>query len=81
MRTIIDAAYKKCTDILDANRDRIEQIAEFLLAHNTMSRPQFEAAMAGRPIPENKTASVFDAHREEREPETKAPENTPEDSE
>ena len=36
-----------------------------------MSRPQFEAAMAGRPIPENKTASVFDPHREEREPETK----------
>ncbi len=81
VRAIIDAAYKKCTDILDANRDRIEQIAEFLLAHNTMSRPQFEAAMAGRPIPENGTASVFDAHREEKEPETKAPEATPEDPE
>ena len=52
IRREIDNAYHRCTDILSANRDKLTQIAEFLLVHETMSRGQFEACMKGEPIPE-----------------------------
>ena len=48
---IIQTAYRRCTELLEANRDKVEEVAAFLLEHNTMTRPQFEAAMEGRPIP------------------------------
>ncbi len=71
VKRLIDAAYRRCVEIVEANRDKIEQIAQFLLAHNTMSRPQFEAAMEGREIPSEGESSVFDLHR--------APESLPAD--
>ena len=48
---IMQAAYRRCTEILEASREQIEEIAQYLLANNSMSRAQFEAAMDGRPIP------------------------------
>ena len=51
IRREIDEAYRRCTEILSANRDKLTQIAEFLLVHETMSRGQFEACMKGEPIP------------------------------
>ncbi len=59
VKRLIDAAYRRCEELVSANRDKIEQIAQFLLAHNTMTRPQFEAAMEDRPIPEQAEASFF----------------------
>ena len=57
---IMQAAYRRCTEILEASRDQIEQIAAYLLEHNSMSREQFEAAMDGRPIPEGNGGFTFD---------------------
>ncbi len=48
---IVRAAYERCTTLLEANRDKVEEIAAYLLEHNTMTQPQFEAAMEGLPIP------------------------------
>ena len=38
--------------ILTAHSEQLLAVADFLLAHERMSRTQFEACMAGQPIPE-----------------------------
>ena len=45
VKALIDQAYARCTEILSANREKLEQIAAYLLEHETMSREEFEAAM------------------------------------
>ena len=45
VKALIDQAYARCTEILTANRDKVEQIAAYLLEHETMTREEFEAAM------------------------------------
>ena len=66
---LVQEAYGRCTEILEAHREKLVQIAEYLLAHDNMSRAQFEAAMEGRPIPEYGAESVFDTFTEEAAPE------------
>ncbi len=57
VKGIIDRAYAQCMQILSDNAEKLHQIADFLLAHETMSRKQFEACMRGEPLPE--TAESF----------------------
>jgi len=45
VKELIDQAYARCTEILTENREKLEQIAEYLLEHETMSREEFEKAM------------------------------------
>ena len=40
---IIDAAYERCEDILSRDQKHLIAVAEFLLAHETMSAEEFEA--------------------------------------
>jgi cell division protease FtsH len=42
IHAIIDRAYKKCEEILTANRNKLDLTAEFLLEHETMSAEEFE---------------------------------------
>lgn len=58
--TIMHQAYARCTEILEASREKLEEIAAYLLEHETMSRPQFEAAMEGRPIPDTHGPVFFE---------------------
>ena len=51
MKRAVDAAYRRCEEILRANDEKLREVAEFLLAHETMTRSQFEACMKGEPIP------------------------------
>ena len=60
MKREIDEAYQRCLKILTEHRDRLDEIANYLLAHEKMSRKQFEACMKGETIPEN-AESLFDA--------------------
>ncbi len=46
VKALVDRAYARCTEILSANRDKIEKIADYLLEHETMDRAAFELAMA-----------------------------------
>ena len=41
-------------DVVVAARrlDKLEAVASYLMAHNNMGRPQFEAVMEGKPIPD-----------------------------
>ena len=60
VRRIIDEAYAECTQILTEHDNRLEQVASFLLEHDTMTRSQFNACMKGEQIPENESESIFD---------------------
>ena len=51
MKRAVDAAYRRCEEILRADDEKLHEVAEFLLAHETMTRSQFEACMKGEPIP------------------------------
>ena len=74
VKSIMDAAYAKCTEILKTHMAQLEQVAQFLLEHEHMSRAQFEACMEGRPIPEQGDESLFDSFRTPEQPEQQ---NTP----
>ena len=43
VKSIVDAAYERCEDILMRDRAHLIAVAEFLLAHETMSAEEFEA--------------------------------------
>ena len=65
VKEIIDSAYAQCAQILSDNADKLYQIADYLLEHETMSRKQFEACMRGEPIPET-AESFFDETKAEK---------------
>ena len=48
VKALIDAAYEKCKTILQEHAEQLQQVAAFLLEHETMSRQQFEAVMNGQ---------------------------------
>ncbi len=45
VKHLIDQAYARCEEILQANLHKVEQIARYLLEHETMDRAAFEQAM------------------------------------
>ena len=52
VQSILTATYQKCTGILKSHDDKLEAVASYLMVHNNMGRPQFEAVMEGKPIPD-----------------------------
>ena len=47
VREIIDRAYGHCEKILQEDREKLFQVVEFLLAHETMSGAQFKGLHGG----------------------------------
>ena len=45
VRKTVDQAYAHCTQILTEHHEKLQEIAQWLLEHETMSRSQFEACM------------------------------------
>ena len=70
VQSILTAAYQKCTDILKTHDDKLEAVASYLMAHNNMGRPQFEAVMEGKPVPDADVLPI-----ESIEPDTQPEEN------
>ena len=66
VKRLVDEAYAKCKALLTAHDDKLEAVTQFLLAHDTMTRAQFEACMNGKEIPQTDDASIF-AHFEKPE--------------
>ena len=60
VRAIIDRAYNQCAKLLQENREKLLQVADFLLAHETMSGAQFKACMEGREIDPDERGSLFE---------------------
>ncbi len=50
VKTVIDAAYSRCAELLKANLDKLDAVAEFLLKNEHMSGDQFRDCMEGRQI-------------------------------
>ena len=42
VKDLLDAAYAKCREILERDRDKLELVAQFLLEHETMDARQFQ---------------------------------------
>ncbi|MBQ9086474.1 MAG: ATP-dependent zinc metalloprotease FtsH [Clostridia bacterium] len=70
IHAIIQEAYNRAKEILTANRDKMDFIAEFLLKNEIMDGEQFKAAMEGNPTFEDleeMTAAKKRKSREENE--------------
>ena len=54
VKTVIDSAYSKALELLNANRDKLDAVAEYLLKHENMTGEEFEAVMENQdPSQEN----------------------------
>ena len=63
VHAILQKAYDQCAALLRAHDAELCRVADFLMAHGTMSRVQFEAAMQAKPIPDSpEEPSAFEFH-------------------
>ena len=58
VKQLIDKAYHHCSDILEHDADKLWQMVDFLLKHETMSGAQFEQLMKGE-NPDEETGETF----------------------
>ena len=64
VKAIIDRAYAQCEEILQRDADKMKQVVEYLLEHESMTGTQFAQCMAGEPISETSDTALFDAYKE-----------------
>ena len=64
VKLLIDRAYKQCTEILDTNRDKLMEVVDYLMEHETMTGDQFAACMENRVIEEASSTALFDGFEE-----------------
>ena len=48
---LLQQAYDRCRALLEAHDAQLCAVSDYLLENDTMTRPQFEAVMEGRPLP------------------------------
>jgi cell division protease FtsH len=58
VRGIIDRQYAMAKDIILANRDKLERIANALLEHETLDLPQVKTLMDGGELPPRRSTVV-----------------------
>jgi len=65
VKALMDKAYDHCRNILTQNAEKLQQVSQFLLEHETMSGQQFADCMEGKQIRNSTETSLLDAFREE----------------
>lgn len=60
VKAVVDNAYVRCEEILKRDGEKLKQVAQFLLANETMSGEQFVQCMEGQEITESGNSSLFD---------------------
>ena len=65
VKLIVDKAYDQCREILEGNKDKFNQVVDFLMENETMSGKQFAQCMAGETIAEATDTSLLDAFKTE----------------
>ena len=60
VKAIIDRAYDQCSQILTRDANKMKQVVEFLLEHETMTGTQFADCMEGKEIRQNGETNLFD---------------------
>jgi ATP-dependent Zn protease len=61
---LIDKAYDHCKQILSDNADKLQQVVDYLLEHESMTGEQFVACMEGNEIGESSETSLLDGFEE-----------------
>ena len=59
VKTLIDKAYDHCAEILKRDEEKLMQVVEFLMEHETMSGSQFAACMEGKPMEEEQSETIL----------------------
>ena len=59
VKILIDKAYDHCAQILKRDEEKLMQVVDFLLKHETMSGAQFESCMEGRQIQETTGSTIL----------------------
>ncbi len=67
IRRIIDEAYNKCMEILNANIEKLHFISEYLIKNEVMDADQFKAVMEGTPTFEELDEMVAEKRRRDEE--------------
>jgi len=68
VKALVDRAYDQCAQILKRDEEKLRQVVDFLLQHETMTGAQFAACMKGEPIPNETTDTIlFDGIEKESE--------------
>ena len=60
VKQLIDKAYAHCQEILSADKEKLLELTEYLLEHESMTGDQFTALMEGREINEASATALFD---------------------
>ena len=64
VKAIVDKAYQQCKEILSRDSDKLKQIAQYVLANETMSGEQFAQCMQGQEISEAGDLSLFSIYED-----------------
>ena len=64
VKILIDRAYDQCRDILKKDSDKLQALADYLLANESITGQQFANLMEGKPLGEASTTSLTDGFEE-----------------
>ena len=64
VKTLIDRAYDQCRDILKKDSDKLQALADYLLANESITGQQFANLLEGKPLGEASTTSLTDGFEE-----------------
>ena len=64
VKTLIDRAYDQCRDILKKDSDKLQALADYLLANESITGQQFANLMEGKPLGEASATSLTDGFEE-----------------
>ena len=59
VKALVDKAYDHCVQILKRDEEKLQQVVDFLLRHESMTGAQFEACMKGEPIGEESADTIL----------------------
>ena len=64
VKLLIDKAYEHCKQLLSDNAQKLNQVVDYLLEHESMTGAQFAACMEDKVIGEASTTALFDNQEE-----------------
>ena len=67
VKTLIDRAYDQCRDILKKDSDKLQALADYLLANESITGEQFRNLMEGKELGEASATSLTDGFEEPEE--------------
>ena len=67
VKILSDKAYEHCKQILKDNEDKLWQVVDFLLEHESMTGTQFAQCMEGKSIEDGSDTAMFDSFTETEE--------------